>query len=692
MLDAKPVKDHRPLILIVDDIRTNQQILAELLKSDYRLKVAGSGVKALEIARRYPDLALILLDIMMPEMDGYEVCKQLKQDPLTREIPVIFITAIDDEESESYGLQLGAVDYITKPIKPQITKLRVQKNIVLRQYQEKLSFSAEIIKHSKEAIIISDAESCIIDVNDAFTHITGYSREEVIGQNPRMFHSGLQSAEVYQAMWHEINTNGYWTGELWNRNKQGEVYPEWVTILAILNPLNRVTHYVGIASDISLLKQHQVELEQLAKFDVLTGVPNRMLLGERMQAAIAQTRQGQNLLGLCYLDLDGFKPINDELGHTAGDEVLITITKRIQQVIQPDDTLARLGGDEFAIVLLGLTQPQDYIKRVQAILDAISQPIVLNDKSRLLTASIGVTLFPLDDAEPNTLLRHADHAMYVAKQSGKNCFHLYDPAQDAEMLMQHESIQRITQGFAQQEFEVFYQPKIHLRSGKPVGAEALVRWRHPERGLLYPGQFLPTIENHDFIITLGDWVIDTALAQLGQWLAKGLELQLSVNIARRQLQAADFLQKLTNLLTRYPAIAAHLLELEILETSALEIGQSAQIIQAIRQQLGVAFALDDFGTGYSSLTYLKALPVLTLKIDQTFVRDMLEDPSDRAIVQAIIGLANTFKRKTVAEGIESNEHLESLVALGCEVGQGYAIAPPMSAADFAVWHANHWHE
>lgn len=677
--------DKRPLILIVDDVRSNQQLLAELLKDDFHLKVASSGQRALEIVKQHPDIALILLDVSMPEMDGYEVCKALKADNHTKAIPIIFVTAAGDEASESYGLQLGAVDYITKPIKPVITKLRIQNHIAIRQYQEKLRFSAEIIKNSKESIIVTDHNCHILDVNPAFIQCTGYSREEVIGKNPRILSSGHQNKKVYQAMWREITTKGFWCGELWNRKKSGEFYPEWITIIAILDQLNKVTNYVGIASDITLLKLRERELEQMASFDVLTGVPNRALLADRLKQAISQSKREHKLLGVCYLDLDGFKPVNDTFGHHAGDQVLIEIARRIGQTIRAGDTVARLGGDEFALLLLGLEQKNEYSASIERILDAIRKPIYINEAMCELGASIGVTLFPLDDAEPDTLLRHADHAMYIAKQSGKNCFHLYNPTDDCEIRVQHEYFKRIKVGLDQNEFELFYQPKIEMLTGKLVGVEALIRWHHPERGLLCPGEFLPLIESHDLIVQLGDWVINQALLQLHVWLEQDIEIPISINVAGRQLQHKDFINKLKAALALYSAVPSNLLELEILETSALEIEQSAQIIKDVRSALGVAFALDDFGTGYSSLTYLKALPAMTLKIDQTFVRDMLDDASDRAIVQAIIALANTFNRKTVAEGVETIQHFEVLLNLGCEIGQGYGIARPMPVEKFMLW-------
>ena len=677
-----------PLILIVDDVRANQQLLARLFKDDYRIKVASNGQRALEIAKSHSGIALILLDIFMPGMDGYEVCIKLKADSQTRDIPIIFITAADDDASESYGLKIGAIDYITKPIKPVTTKLRVQKNIALSQYQERLSFSMEIIKHSKEAILIADEKYRIIDINQAFSKITGYDRKDVIGKNYHCFSSNSEFGSKFQAIWEEIHQHGYWAGELWNKKSTGESYPEWVTILGITSPRSNLKHYVRIASDITLLKQREYELEHMAKFDLLTGVPNRTSLLLQMQQAIAKSQREQKLLGICYLDLDGFKPVNDELGHQTGDLVLIEIAQRIQNAIRKEDTLARLGGDEFVILLVDLEDHDAYKASIERILEAIHKPIFINAKRILLGASIGITLFPLDDEESDTLLRHADHAMYAAKQAGKNCYHLYNPELDIEIRNQNESLKRLHQGLQHNEFELFYQPKIKMRTGKLVGVEALIRWNHPERGLLNPGDFLPQIEHSDLIIELGDWVIISALSQLEIWSKLGFEIPISINIAGRQLQHQDFIHKLDAALKQFTHINHELLELEILETSALKIEESAQIILDIKNKLGIPFAIDDFGTGYSSLTYLKALPVLALKIDQTFVCNMLNDPSDQAIVEGIIALADSFNLLTVAEGVETHKHFELLLKLGCEVGQGYGIARPMSAHKFIEWQQN----
>ncbi|MFI3157624.1 MAG: diguanylate cyclase [Methylococcaceae bacterium] len=422
--------DQRPVILIVDDTRSNQEVLTSLLSQDYQVKVAGNGVRALDIAQRSLRLDLILLDVYMPEMDGYEVCRRLQENPLTRDIPVIFVTSASNKESETHGLQLGAVDYITKPINPGIALLRVRNQILLRQFVNKLRLSAIVFENTMECITITDAKSNIIDVNPAFSRMTGYTREEVLGKNPRFLKSGHHDQEFYAEMWRKLNTTGCWNGELWNRTKSGECYPELRSISAITDTQGTVTHYIGISSDISRLKQHEKQLEHIAHYDALTGIPNRVLLADRMKQAIAQAKRERKLLGVCYLDLDGFKPVNDTLGHQAGDHVLIEIARCIGNILREGDTVARLGGDEFVVLLPNLNDVKECIATVKRLHENIALPICIQKQSFSLTASVGISIFPNDDNSPDVLLRLADQAMYIAKQSGKNRYHLYNPTHD----------------------------------------------------------------------------------------------------------------------------------------------------------------------------------------------------------------------------------------------------------------------
>ena len=555
--------------------------------------------------------------------------------------------------------------------------------------QAKLLLAASVFGHAGEGIIITDAKGTMIDVNDAFTRITGYSREDAIGQNPRMLKSGRQDKAFYEALWRDLTDQGRWGGEIWNRRKNGEVYAELLTVSAVRDGKGETQHYVALFSDISVIKTHQSRLEHIAHFDALTNLPNRVLLADRLQQAMAQAQRRGQQLAVAYLDLDGFKAINDHHGHDAGDQVLIAMARRMQQELREGDTLARLGGDEFVAVLIDLDDMAASVPMLTRLLSAAAHPVQWNDLSLKVSASIGVTFYPqAHDIDADQLLRQADQAMYQAKMTGKNGYRIFDAAQDRELRGHHESLERIRLALQNHEFVLHYQPKVNMRSGQVIGAEALIRWQHAEKGLLAPALFLPVIENHPLAEAIGEWVIETALTQFELWHAAGLDLPVSVNIGARQLQRTDFVERLQAILANHPKMNRGSLELEVLETSALEdIAQVSQVIEACAQ-MGVMFALDDFGTGYSSLTYLKRLRVTLLKIDQSFVRDMLDDPDDLAILQGVIGLAAAFKREVIAEGVETVAHGTALLQLGCELAQGYGIARPMPPEQMPAWVAS----
>jgi diguanylate cyclase (GGDEF)-like protein/PAS domain S-box-containing protein len=555
-----------------------------------------------------------------------------------------------------------------------------------KKNEESLQLAASVFTHAREGIVITDPDGSIIDVNDTFCEITGYSRSEVRGRNPRMLSSGRQDSEFYAALWKGLLEKGHWSGEIWNRRKNGEVYVEMLTISAVRDDGGRTRHYVAIFSDITFLKEHERQLEHIAHHDALTGLPNRVLLVDRLHQAMAQAQRRATTLAVVYLDLDGFKAINDRHGHHVGDQLLITVANRARQTLREGDTLARLGGDEFAAVLLDLNEMGDSVALIARMLAAASQPVRTGDLAIQISASAGVAFYPqLDEVDADQLLRQADQAMYQAKLAGKNRYHVFDAEHDRNVRGHHGSLENIRLALAKGQFVLHYQPKVNMRTGAMVGAEALIRWQHPEQGLLMPGVFLPVIENHPLAIEVGEWVINEALRQLEQWQSCGLNLPVSVNISAIQLQQTDFVERLRRVLADHPGVRPGYLEMEVLETSALEnVARVSKVIEDCRE-LGITFALDDFGTGYSSLTYLKRLPVMQLKIDQSFVRDMLDDPEDLVILEGVIALADSFGRQTIAEGVETVEHGRMLLQLGCELAQGYGIARPMPADDMPAW-------
>ncbi|HEX8980500.1 MAG TPA: EAL domain-containing protein [Parasulfuritortus sp.] len=555
-----------------------------------------------------------------------------------------------------------------------------------RKAEEQLHLAASVFTHAREGIVITAPDGAIMDVNDAFSRITGYSRQEVLGRNPRILNSGRQSREFYAGMWHDLIMHGHWSGEVWNKRKNGEVFPEMLTISAVRGADGEVQRYVALFSDISSLKRHEQQLEYIAHFDALTGLPNRILLADRLHQAMAQASRRGLLLAVAYLDLDGFKAINDRHGHDAGDQLLTALSGRMKQALREGDTFARLGGDEFVAVLLDLPDTESSVPMLARLLEAAAEPVPSGELSFQVSASIGVSFYPQsEEVDADQLLRQADQAMYQAKLAGKNRYHLFDPEQDRSTRGHHESLEHIRRALTGGEFVLHYQPKVNMRTGAMVGAEALIRWQHPERGLLAPAVFLPVIEDHPLSIELGEWVIRSALNQLEEWRGMGLHFPVSINVGALQLQQSDFVQRLRDLLAEHPDIEPFSIELEVLETSALQdVVQISKVIEACRA-IGVTFALDDFGTGYSSLTYLKRLPAHVLKIDQSFVRDMLDDPEELAILEGVLGLATAFRRQAVAEGVETIEHGVMLLQLGCDLAQGYGIARPMPAGDIQGW-------
>jgi diguanylate cyclase (GGDEF)-like protein/PAS domain S-box-containing protein len=554
-----------------------------------------------------------------------------------------------------------------------------------KQAENDLMLAASVFTHAREGILITDADANIIEVNNTFSLITGYSRTEMLGQNPRILNSGRQPAEFYSAMWQQLIDNGHWCGEIWNRRKNGEVYAELLTISAVRDTYGKTKSFVALFTDITQIKEQQNQLEHIAHFDTLTQLPNRLLLADRLRQAMINTERSGRSLALIYLDLDGFKAVNDHYGHPAGDELLIVVAQSMKSALREGDTLGRIGGDEFVAILIDLEQIVDWEPVLNRLLIAAAEPVTINEQQLSVSASMGVTLYPLDNADADQLIRHADQAMYQAKQQGKNCYQLFDIAENVESASLRETLAGIHRAIDYGEFVLYYQPKVNMKTGQITGAEALIRWQHPELGLLKPASFLPFIDKHPISLEIGEWVIETALSQLEAWRADGLEIAVSVNISALQLHHPRFEKRLLELLSAHPEVEPCRLELEIIESSVLEDLAYISGVMNACGNLGVRFALDDFGTGYSSLTFLKRLPVNTLKIDRSFVSDMLENQNELAILEGVLRLANTFGREVIAEGVETIAHGNLLLALGCELAQGYGIAKPMPASELQPW-------
>ncbi|MEH6450477.1 MAG: EAL domain-containing protein [Oleispira sp.] len=557
-----------------------------------------------------------------------------------------------------------------------------------KEMEEKLTTAASVFGHAREGIVITDAAGVIIDINNTFEVITGYSRDEVLGKKPDILASENTETEVYRQIISALKDKGHWYGENWSKRKNQESYPQLLAISTVYDENGEVKNYVALFSDITLLKEHQAQLEHIAHYDVLTKLPNRTLLADRLKQAIIQSKRHDLSVAVMFIDLDGFKEVNDAHGHSTGDELLVTLSHRMQETLRDGDTLSRFGGDEFVVVLVDLEQESECEPILDRLLQAASEAVTIGDTVLKVSASIGVTLYPQDGADDGQLIRHADQAMYIAKQSGKNCYHVFDTVSDDAIKTKRESIQKISTAFAEREFLLHYQPKVNMRTGKVIGVEALIRWQHPERGLLPPLAFLPVLEDQTISIELGEWVINEALTQITRWQQQGFSVPVSVNIDALQLQQQDFTTRLASILAQHPSIHPSDLQLEVLETSAFGDIMGVSNIMSCCVELGVKFAIDDFGTGYSSLTYLRRLPADLIKIDQSFVRDMLEDSDDLAIVIGVVGLAASFNRQVIAEGVETIDHGTALLQLGCELAQGYGIARPMPADKIPAWSTN----
>lgn len=557
----------------------------------------------------------------------------------------------------------------------------------IKNAENELMLAAEVFETAAEGIIISDAEWRIINVNRAFTEITGYTLEEVKGKTPAILRSSAHDQDSYQRMLDELGKDGKWRGERTSRRKDGAHFNEMLSVNAITDASGAIARYIAVFSDISLLKQQQAELEHQAYYDSLTGVPNRALGVESLKLAMQQCQRRGRLVAVAYIDLDNFKDVNDNHGHDVGDKLLKMLAARMHVALREGDTLARIGGDEFVAILNDLQRETDCLPIVERLLALSTEPVTIDGQILSPTASIGVSFYPMGDQELDAeqLLRQADHAMYQAKTEGRNCFRLFDQASNQLLEDKHQLVNEVRRGIAANEFRLHYQPKVDLNTGRIHGAEALIRWQHPDRGFLPPNRFLVPLENHSVLIELGDWVIDQALRDLSTLAASGTDLAVSVNISPPQLLAEGFADSIRNRLLAHPLLEGRQLELEILETSALE--NTRDVAEVIRYcaEFGVHFALDDFGSGYSSLVYLQALPIDTLKIDQTFVRNMTSESADIAILRAIVSLARALDIKIVAEGAETEEHCRLLRALGCEVAQGYAFAKPMPLEELVTW-------
>ncbi|KTB55979.1 MULTISPECIES: phosphodiesterase DibA [Pseudomonas] len=551
----------------------------------------------------------------------------------------------------------------------------------LKENHERLQQAAAVFDCTREGVLVTDAQGLIVHVNRAFMEITGYSREDVMGERPSLFKSGRHSSNFYQQVFQTLERTGEWSGEIWNRRKSGEIYPQWQTIRVIHNDQGQVSHYVAVFSDISAIKDSEHELAHLAHHDPLTDLPNRLLFTDRAEQALASAQVHKRGCALLLMDLDHFKIINDSLGHNVGDQLLKAVGERLKGLFGPGVTLARLGGDEFAVLAESCPQVVQAAALAQRMLDAMKEPFVFDGNQLFISASIGISLFPSDALSAEQLLRNADSALFKAKSAGREGYALYTEELTAHAQHRVEIASELRRALDQQELRVYYQPVHDLQDRRLVGVEALVRWQHPERGLVPPGEFIPIAERTGLIADIDAWVMDQACRQMGQWLADGAPLSfIAVNVSSRLFARRELYAQVAQVLHTTGLDPAYL-ELEVTESAVMEDPEVALEQLHRLRELGLRLAIDDFGTGYSSLLRLKRLPVQKLKIDQGFVAGLPWDEDDAAIVRVVIALAKSMGMQVHAEGIEQVEQARFLLEQECDLGQGYWFGRPVPAQE-----------
>lgn len=801
-----PKAEPGALVLIVEDdeaARLTTSITLE--RAGYQVLEAGDCASARALfAESRP--AIVLLDVLLPDGDGYSLCREFLAQPHGRDLPIAMVTGLDDINSIHQAYESGATDFITKPVswgtlpyrvhfilrakhalnaasisegktrallagipdiilridragrvidiqvgayvnemeewmvhdsgtgegnlpgpvyrilaphidqvfagsgeqlvefewsqteaKPRAWEarliLREQYEVVMvirditqrKQQEAELRLWGKVFEGSNEAILITDAQLNIILVNKTYEKIMGFTEGEVLGVDTAKVGIQLHSHSFFRNLLSVLKERGYWQGELINRRKNGEKFPTWYSISQVLDSEGQVENYIAIFSDISERKKSRERIDFLAHHDSLTELPNRTLLNDRLDMAINTARRRKEKIGILFIDLDRFKNINDSLGHAAGDQILRQTAERLSAAVRTDDTVARLGGDEFVVLLPRVRDERSLAEVATKLRDELGVPFMLEDMPLHLSPSIGIAVYPDDGDNPDTLIKNADAAMYLAKEKGRNNYQFYTPLLNVRTLDRLKLEFDLRSAVEQKQFELHYQPQITAGSKKLYGAEALVRWRHPERGLVPPNHFIPLAEETGLITRIGAWVIEEAARQVSNWHQAGhTDLVISVNISALQFHQADFLAQVQTQLAEAGTQPSSL-ELELTESMLMgDMEVSIQVLQAFRD-LGYRIAIDDFGTGFSCLNYLRRLPVNILKIDQSFVRDMQSDKASLAIVSSIIKLAQSLGMETIAEGVETAEEAALLVSQGCRLMQGYYYSKPLPAAQFETW-------
>ncbi len=679
-------------ILLVEDVPSDAELIVLQLKDqhlDFEWQRVQTEAEFLDALKDDPDL--ILSDWSLPQFNALRVMDLINERNLA--IPIVIVSGTIGEETAIKALQLGACDYILKDRLARIgsaVKQALEKKRLLRerrQAMDRLYLVEQAFQCTGEGIMITDLQANIVAVNPAFSEITGYAETDVLGKNPNVLKSGHQDAAFYKLMWKTLLETGHWRGELWNFHSSGEAYPAWLAISAIKEQLDGpITHYVGVFNDISVMKHAQQQLDFLAHHDALTGLSNRVLLKDRLSHALDRAKRDESSVALLFIDLDRFKFVNDTLGHPIGDEILKQAAQRIYMSVRAEDTVARLGGDEFVLVLEDGIDKQRATQVARKLIQLFIAPMSIEGHTLTVTASIGIAFYPDDGEDADSLLKHADLAMYRAKERGRNTYHFFSSELTAGALDRLLMENALRGAVERHELILHYQPQINLVTGQLYGLEALVRWLHPEFGLVLPSRFIPLAEEMGIIHEIGAWVLHEATRQMADWLNRGfLVSQVSVNLSMPQIESQDLLELVMSA-SHDSGLETKYLELEVTESMIMTRPEkSVKVLDELRK-LGVGLAVDDFGTGYSCLAYLKQLSLDRLKIDKSFVQDIGSDPNSEAIIRVIIVLAKALGLKTVAEGVETEIQANFLKQEGADSAQGYLFAHPQSALELEkIW-------
>jgi diguanylate cyclase (GGDEF)-like protein/PAS domain S-box-containing protein len=677
-------------VLIVEDRPSDAELMVVRLEDEgfipeaVRVETGPDYLAALDSS-----WGVILSDWSLPRFSGMQALRLLRETGL--DIPFVIVSGSVGEEAAVDALHEGADDYVLKDrlarLGPAVRRALEAKRLrdEQRRAEAQQRMAAMVFESSTESVTLTDAHGTIVAVNRAFVEITGYSEAEVLGRNPRILQSGRQDETFYRNMWAALAATGRWRGEIWNRRKNGEVYPEWMTISAVKDGQGRTTHYVSVSSDIGEAKEAQQQLEFLAHHDALTGLPNRILLHDRLEQAFVRAHEASGLVAVILLDIDRFGRVNDGLGHGVGDGLLQATAQRLSDKVTAGHTLARYMADKFVIVVGQAGSAARVAHLARGLQDAVALPFDIDGHEVVVTCSVGISLYPADGPDPATLLHLADAAMRQARLRGGNTMAFIDVSV-ADALEQRLELERLLRGAAgRNELVVHYQPQVDMADRSLVGAEALVRWQHPKRGLVPPGEFIPLAEESGIIDEIGEWVLFESCRQMVAWQADGLLVpRVAVNLSAQQLEREDLAMTVGAALDA-AGIGPERLELEVTESMIMRHAEAAATVLGYLRDLGVELAMDDFGTGYSSLAQLRHLPLRRLKIDISFVRD-IGHPSAEAIIRAIIAMARSLGLQTVAEGVEQEDQHAFLRDAGCDIGQGFLYGRPVPAGELrAAW-------